>query len=422
MNKFQLTYMAIAMCGLFATNPISAEGGDGGGDGGGFDGGGFDGGSFDGGSFDGGGFDGGGFDGGGYDGGFDGGSYDGGNFDSGNFDGYEGSGFDGSYDAPDQLESNNDIGGGFDQGDLHQGNFNQTDAIDGGIADQSEPVDFSDDANLSSDANQPSDVQTGQAFDPGSESAQHKEINSEAHQTGDAAPNETSADINPATPDNAADQHGEFTKESTGATDQSTTANDAKVGTEPATQSEGAVQDGASNQNVNIENNVQTNPHTGNFIHDGHHHHGHHHHLDGFGLGLGVGLGLGWGFGPSWGWGWGPGWGFSTGWGWNTGWSWGPGWGGVGFYNNYTFGPYRRFGVNYVYGGGYPVGVVSAPIVSSPTLLAPVTPTYIQQNAAPRPAPVQRNTYWYYCRNPEGYYPQVKQCSGEWIKVLPRIP
>lgn len=24
---------------------------------------------------------------------------------------------------------------------------------------------------------------------------------------------------------------------------------------------------------------------------------------------------------------------------------------------------------------------------------------------------------WYYCRNPEGYYPYVKHCNGEWQQV-----
>ena len=27
--------------------------------------------------------------------------------------------------------------------------------------------------------------------------------------------------------------------------------------------------------------------------------------------------------------------------------------------------------------------------------------------------------YWYYCRNPEGYYPYVKQCTAGWIPVPP---
>ncbi|MCC8997857.1 MAG: hypothetical protein LM517_12680, partial [Nitrosomonas sp.] len=114
----------------------------------------------------------------------------------------------------------------------------------------------------------------------------------------------------------------------------------------------------------------------------------------------------GWGIYNGWG-GWGPGWGVYSGWG---------GWGSMGFYNSYAFGSAPLFSRTYPL-GGYPAGVVSAPLFNSP-------PTYIQQNtaqtAAPRPAPVQSNSYWYFCRNPEGYYPTVKECPMGWIKVPPQ--
>lgn len=50
-------------------------------------------------------------------------------------------------------------------------------------------------------------------------------------------------------------------------------------------------------------------------------------------------------------------------------------------------------------------------------LVAPRAPlVYIQ-----REEPVQPQTnYWYYCRNPEGYYPYVKKCSEGWLQVAPR--
>jgi hypothetical protein len=31
-------------------------------------------------------------------------------------------------------------------------------------------------------------------------------------------------------------------------------------------------------------------------------------------------------------------------------------------------------------------------------------------------------SYWYYCRNPQGYYPYVKQCPNGWMKVVPSSP
>ncbi len=28
-------------------------------------------------------------------------------------------------------------------------------------------------------------------------------------------------------------------------------------------------------------------------------------------------------------------------------------------------------------------------------------------------------TYWYLCKDPEGYYPYVKECPNGWLKVVP---
>lgn len=30
--------------------------------------------------------------------------------------------------------------------------------------------------------------------------------------------------------------------------------------------------------------------------------------------------------------------------------------------------------------------------------------------------------YWYFCTNPQGYYPYVKECPGGWMKVIPSTP
>ncbi|UCF92875.1 MAG: hypothetical protein JSW39_01580 [Desulfobacterales bacterium] len=47
-------------------------------------------------------------------------------------------------------------------------------------------------------------------------------------------------------------------------------------------------------------------------------------------------------------------------------------------------------------------------------------PVVIQQQppvyAPPEPPEVN---YWYYCQNPQGYYPYVKSCPGGWMKVVP---
>lgn len=47
-------------------------------------------------------------------------------------------------------------------------------------------------------------------------------------------------------------------------------------------------------------------------------------------------------------------------------------------------------------------------------------PTYIQQSP---PVTTQNQPgYWYYCDNPEGYYPYVKECLNTWQPVEPTPP
>jgi hypothetical protein len=56
------------------------------------------------------------------------------------------------------------------------------------------------------------------------------------------------------------------------------------------------------------------------------------------------------------------------------------------------------------------------PVVAVPSS----PPVYIEQGteqAAPAPS-----NYWYYCSDPEGYYPYVKQCSPGWQRVAPQPP
>jgi hypothetical protein len=43
------------------------------------------------------------------------------------------------------------------------------------------------------------------------------------------------------------------------------------------------------------------------------------------------------------------------------------------------------------------------------------TVNYIQRSADEISAP----QYWYYCTDPQGYYPYVRECRGSWKKVPP---
>jgi len=71
---------------------------------------------------------------------------------------------------------------------------------------------------------------------------------------------------------------------------------------------------------------------------------------------------------------------------------WGPGWG-YPYYPSYPYYPYYS---------GPPVVVQQQP------------ETYIQK--APQD---EQPIYWYFCKDPEGYYPYVKKCPKGWLKVLP---
>jgi hypothetical protein len=79
----------------------------------------------------------------------------------------------------------------------------------------------------------------------------------------------------------------------------------------------------------------------------------------------------------------------------------GPFWGGP------FYGPYPYY---------YPPPVVYAPppvvYAPPPVVVAPPAPAYVQQ-------PATANA-WYYCDNPQGYYPTVQNCSTGWRQVAPQ--
>lgn len=49
-------------------------------------------------------------------------------------------------------------------------------------------------------------------------------------------------------------------------------------------------------------------------------------------------------------------------------------------------------------------------------------PVYIERGADAYGPPPQAANYWYYCPNPQGYYPYINQCPGGWMTVLPQSP
>lgn len=52
-------------------------------------------------------------------------------------------------------------------------------------------------------------------------------------------------------------------------------------------------------------------------------------------------------------------------------------------------------------------------------VIAPSPTVYIERG---NPQSVVQPYHWYFCANPEGYYPYVQQCPGGWQQVAPHPP
>jgi hypothetical protein len=58
-----------------------------------------------------------------------------------------------------------------------------------------------------------------------------------------------------------------------------------------------------------------------------------------------------------------------------------------------------------------------------PIVTAPASPPVYIERGDVQTAPDQGSSnWWYYCTNPQGYYPYVKQCPGGWQRVAPQPP
>ena len=86
----------------------------------------------------------------------------------------------------------------------------------------------------------------------------------------------------------------------------------------------------------------------------------------------------------------------------------GPGWGYPGRWWYPPRGPRFYWGGSIVVGPWYPPGYYAPP----PVIVQQQPPVYAQPEQ-------QEDNYWYYCRDPEGYYPYVRNCKDGWMKVVP---
>ena len=69
------------------------------------------------------------------------------------------------------------------------------------------------------------------------------------------------------------------------------------------------------------------------------------------------------------------------------------------------------WGPRYYYGAPVYYGS-PAVIVAQPPVYAPPPQVYVQRGQT-------ESDYWYYCDNPQGFYPYIKSCPGGWMKVVP---
>lgn len=73
------------------------------------------------------------------------------------------------------------------------------------------------------------------------------------------------------------------------------------------------------------------------------------------------------------------------------------------------------------YGWGYPYPPV---VIPPPVIYSPPAPTvYIERPPEPgQPAATEQPLagYWYWCADPQGWYPNVGECAGGWQPVPPR--
>ena len=106
--------------------------------------------------------------------------------------------------------------------------------------------------------------------------------------------------------------------------------------------------------------------------------------------------------------------------------------GGRGYYGGHGYyGGYYGTRVGIYVGPGFGPWYYPSPFYYNPyfygaAVIAPAAPTnYIEQGVAPGVAqlsPPQEGNYWFYCSDPQGYYPYVQQCRGAWQRVSPTPP
>lgn len=84
------------------------------------------------------------------------------------------------------------------------------------------------------------------------------------------------------------------------------------------------------------------------------------------------------------------------------------GWAHPGRWRHHHRGPHFYWGGSFVVGPWFPYGYYAPP----PVIIQHQPPVYIEPEQ-------EEGNYWYYCRDPEGYYPYVRNCPEGWMRVVP---
>ena len=66
--------------------------------------------------------------------------------------------------------------------------------------------------------------------------------------------------------------------------------------------------------------------------------------------------------------------------------------------------------------------MVAMPAYPNVVAVQPSPQVYIEKGGETSGQPAPSSNYWYYCPNPQGYYPYVKECQTGWMTVLPQSP
>jgi hypothetical protein len=83
---------------------------------------------------------------------------------------------------------------------------------------------------------------------------------------------------------------------------------------------------------------------------------------------------------------------------------------GIGFYFGSPYYPRPYYPYSPYYYPYYPPEIVTVPVDP---------PVYIErERSVPQPQQLEEG-YWYYCNNPAGYYPYIKECADGWRQVEP---